>query len=447
MKIAKRISIVLLGLFGCAVSSFVVAAPITVKITKWVEDTYPIAVVPFNFNGKNPPKLDVVEVVNRDLLHSGKFNPYPRESYNNIPDLQVNNPANKDEINFKGWRIVSQNALVVGQVNETPNGDYDIQFFIYDVFKGQSIGSGYSVKSTTKQLRSSAHIIADIIFETLTGKKGAFSTYIAFVTKDVGRGGVDEYALWYADWDGENRQQLRSSEFPFMSPSWSPDGNSLAYASLEEGGVQKVFVEDWRKRRRTIITTTHKGLYGAPAWSPDGKFLAIAITLNGNADIYSFNLQTKHSKQLTNNSAIDTEPVWSHDGKSIFFTSDRSGRPQIYSVQADGSGVKRVTYAGVENLKATVSPDGKNIAMVHQINGGYKVATMNLQNGRVSVLTDGKLDESPSYAPNGGMIIYSTSAGDRGTTLATMSEDGGFEYVFAYSGDVREPAWSPFGVK
>jgi len=446
MKKDNKVRIFLLSLLLFSLMPSAQAAPITVTITKWVEDAYPIAVVPFVFSGKHKPDLDVVNVVNKDLLHSGKFNPYSRESYLSIPDLQVKNPSSKDDINFKGWRIVGQEALVVGSIDEMPDRSYEIRFYIYDVFKAKYLG-GNTIKSTSKQLRASAHIMADIIYEQFTGHKGAFSTYIAFVTKDVGRGGEDEYALWYADWDGENRHRLRASSFPYMSPSWSPDGSKLAYASLEEGGTQKVFVEDWRKRRRNIITTTHKGLYGAPSWSPDGKYLAIAITRQGNADIYKFNLQSKHSKQLTTNWAIDTEPVWSADGKSIIFTSDRSGRPQLYTVSADGGDVKRLTYTGNENLKASVSPDGKNIAMVHQVNGGYKVATMNLKTGRVTVLTDGKLDESPSFAPNGSMIIYSTSSGDRGTTLATMSDDGGFEYRFDYSGDVREPAWSPFGVK
>ena len=446
MKKQQYIVSILFVLISFLIASPLWSAPITVKITKWVEDSYPVAVVPFVFSGKHKPDLDVVTVINKDLLHSGKFNPYPRESYDSIPDLQVKDPASKDEINFKGWRIVGQEALVVGSIAEMPDRSYEIRFYIYDVFKSKYLG-GNTIKSTSKQLRSSAHIMADIIYEQLTGQKGAFSTMIAFVTKDVGRGGEDEYALWLADWDGENRQQLRASHYPYMSPAWSPDGNKLAYASLEQSGSQRVFVEDWRKRRRTIITTTHLGLYGAPAWSPDGKYLAIAITRHGNADIYKFNIDTKHSQKLTSNSAIDTEPVWSHDGKSIIFTSDRSGLPQLYSMSSNGGNVNRLTYNGTQNLKATVSPDGKNIAMVHQVNGGYKVATMSLKTGRVTVLTDGKLDESPSYAPNGSMIIYSTSAGDAGTTLATMSEDGGFEYVFNYSGDVREPAWSPFGVK
>jgi len=447
MKLAKTISTSLFTLlFLVTALSAQAAQPIRVKITKWVEDAYPIAVVPFVFSGKKQPNLDVVEVINRDLLHSGKFNPYSRENYLSIPDLQVKDPSNKDDINFKGWRIVGQEALVVGSVAEMEDHSYEIRFYMYDVFKAKFLG-GNTVKATSKQLRSSAHIIADLIFEKFTGKKGAFSTYIAFVTKDVGRGGEDEYALWYADWDGENRHQLRASSFPFMSPAWSPDGNKLAYASLEDGGTQKVFVEDWRKRRRTIITTTHKGLYGAPSWSPDGKYLAIAISRHGNADIYRFNLTTKHSKKLTTNLAIDTEPVWSHDGKNIYFTSDRSGRAQIYSVSSDGGNVRRITFNGNENLKATVSPDGKSLAMVHQVGGSYKIGVLNLKTGRVSVLTDNQLDESPSYAPNGSMIIYSTSRGEKGTTLATMSDDGGFEYVFDYSGDVREPAWSPFGVK
>ena len=419
------------------------AASLTLKITQWVEDAYPIAVVPFGFEGKTPPSEDIAAIVTNDLLRSGKFNPLP------VTDM-LNKPSNEADIKFKNWRILGSESLVIGQVKQTGADNYKITFWLFDVFKAKRLEAG-SVPATGASLRAAAHAIADIIYKKLLNEPGAFSTLISYVTAER-KGKNNEYILWKADSDGENPQEILKSEYPIMSPSWSPDGESIAYASLEplstgEGaGKQKVFIQQWRKGNRDIVNTVKDGLYGAPSWSPDGKYLAFTIGKDGNTDIYRLDLKSKKLKKLTKHWAIDTEPVWTKDGKSIIFSADRSGRPQLYQASAGGGSVKRLTFDGLENLKAAISPDGKSIAMVHNQDGEYKIALMDLESGNFSVLTNGVYDESPSFAPNGSMIIYATTEGQQGT-LATVSTDGRFRQSLAYQGDVREPAWSPLNVK
>lgn len=415
----------------------VYAASLTLKITQWVEDAYPIAVVPFGYEGVKRPSQDIAEIITNDLLRSGKFNPLP------VTDM-LNRPSNEADIEFKNWRILGSESLVIGKVQHTGGDNYKVMFWLFDVFKTKQLDA-QSFNTTGTALRATAHKIADLVYEKLLGQPGAFSTLISYVTAN-GTGEKKEYILWKADSDGENPQEILKSNYAIMSPSWSPDGESIAYASLEEAGAQKVFIQKWRKGQRSIVSTVKPGLNGAPSWSPDGKFLAFTIIKDGNSDIYRLDLNSKQLKQLSNHYAIDTEPVWTPDGQWIVFTSDRSGRPQLYKTTVNGESVKRLTFEGTENARAAISPDGKSIAMVHKRDGQDKIALMDMDGGNLIVLTDGHFDESPSFAPNGSMIIYATSEGQQGT-LATVSTDGRFRQSLAYQGDVREPAWSPLNVK
>jgi TolB protein len=190
--------------------------------------------------------------------------------------------------------------------------------------------------------------------------------------------------------------------------------------------------------------TSFPGLNGAPAWSPDAKQLALVLSKDGNPDIYIMNLASHRIRRLTNSFAIDTEPVWWPDGDSIVFTSDRGGQPQLYRIPVRGGKAERVTFEGDYNARATISPDGKWLAMAHGENNTFRIAVMDVATGALRVLTDGQLDESPSFAPNGSMIIYATSAGSKGV-LAAVSIDGRVHQRLSIpEGDAREPAWSPF---
>jgi len=427
-------SILSLGLL--LIAGVLQAKPLTITITQGIESAVPIAVVPFSVGGAAKPSEDIAQIVSSDLERTGQFKAFP------VNDM-LSKPSDPNNVKFQNWRILGTESLVIGQVQKTGADLYDISFWLLDVFQAKQIVA-YKIPATEKSLRAAAHKISDIVYQQLTGVKGAFSTRIAYITAE---GSLREkrYTLWIADSDGANAQEILRSNEPIMSPSWSPDGKKLAYASLENDGRQKVYIQNWLTTEREEIKTPLSGLYGAPSWAPSGDKIAFTITKNGNADIYTLNLKTQQMRKLTSHFAIDTESVWTPDGKTIIFTSDRGGRPQLYKVPSDGGQAARLTFDGRENLKAAVSPDGKMIAMVHDSgNGdGYQIATMELATGAVQILTSGRLDESPSFAPNGSMIIYATTSGRRGE-LAAVSVDGKIRQSLSSQEDVREPAWSPF---
>lgn len=414
------------------------AKPLTITITQGIEAAVPIAVVPFKVSGvtkpTDKPSEDIAQIVTNDLVRTGQFKAFP------VADMLAK-PSDPASIKYQNWRLLGIESLIIGEVEHLGGGQFNISFWLLDVFKAKQLVA-YRVPGTQASLRVVAHKISDIIYEQLTGVKGAFSTRIAYVTAE-GVGKDRQYSLWIADSDGANAQVILKSPEPIMSPSWSPDGKKLAYASLEQNGRQMVFIQSWASGDKKQLKTPLSGLHGAPAWSPNGEKIAFAITKNGNSDIYTLHLQSQQMRKLTTHWAIDTEPVWMPDGKAIIFTSDRGGRPQLYKISANGGRAQRITFEGKENLKAAVSPDGKMIAMVHGNGGGYQIATMELDTGAMQILTDGRLDESPSFAPNGSMIIYATTSGKRGE-LAAVSVDGKIKQSLSYQEDVREPAWSPF---
>lgn len=424
-------------LIACLVSLCVwqsAQAALTIEVTKGKEGAQPIAIVPFGWQGDAGLVADDVSVVvAQDLERSGSFAPLPEK------DLLAR-PHEGAQVNFRDWRLLGAPNLVIGKMNRVRGDKVRVQFQLFDVYRETQL-SGFSFEVSQSNLRRLGHQISDIIYEALTGQKGAFSTRIAYVTAENKK--PRYYALYVADVDGYNPQLLMRSKQPLMSPAWSPDGTKLAYVSFEAGRPM-IYVQEVATGDRERISS-FPGINGAPAWSPDGTRLAMSLSKDGNSEIYIMDLATKGLQRVTDHYQADTEPAWLPDGQSLVFTSDRGGGPQVYQVAVAGGTPKRLTWQGKYNARASVTPDGKRLVLINGDGRVFRVAMLDMETKVMQVLTEGQLDESPSLAPNGRMAIYATKYRGRGV-LAAVSVDGRVSQRIALEegGDAREPAWGPF---
>ena len=405
------------------------AAQLRLDITEGVKDAVPVAVVPFAGQPEGGAN-DVADVVSGDLRLSGRFAPLDRADI-------VSRPTRASDVRLEDWRLLKADYVVVGEVGAEAG---TVRFELINVRTGQQM-LAEQLPVAGRPLRAVAHQVSDLVYERLTGIRGAFGTRLAYVAVE-GRAPNRNYRLVVSDADGYNPRTIAQSAQPMMSPAWSPDGQNLAYVSFE-GGASAVYVQRLSSGERRRVSA-RAGVNGAPAWSPDGTRIALTLSRDGNLDVYVLELATQALTRITTDEAIDTEAEWSPDGRTIYFTSDRAGNAQIYRVSVDDrSDVQRVTYTNGYNARPRVSPDGQSLAMV-TLDRGYKIAVMDLKARTLRVLTDGPQDESPSYAPNGAMLVYSTDA--RGArVLGLVSADGvSRERLASERGNVREPAWSPF---
>ncbi len=421
-----------LGLWAVITAAW---AEITIEITQGADEPVPLAVVPFGWSGNQALPHDVAGVVSNNLRHSGLFSLMPRES-------MLSFPSRSEQVFFRDWRIGGMEYLLVGNIQPVGEaGEVNVSFELFNVVNEKRL-LGESIRGTRDQLRSVAHYISDKVYEQLTGIRGAFSTRIVYVTALQSPGGERRYRLEMADADGANPRVLLESLEPILSPAWSFDGKKLAYVSFESGRPA-VYIQEITSGRRDKLQN-FQGLNGAPAWSPDGNQLAMTLSKDGNPEIYIIDLRSRQLRRLTNHYGIDTEPTWSPDGKSILFTSNRGGMPQIYSIELSSGWIERLTFEGDYNARGRLTQDGRHLVMVHRNGGNFHIAVQDLKTGRVDVLTRTQLDESPSIAPNGSMVIYATQEGVRGV-LGAVSIDGRVKFRLpSRQGDVREPAWSPY---
>ncbi len=411
-------------------------ADLKIEITSGVRDPVPIAIVPFAPSAPADGGLDVAGVVQHDLEGSGRFKGLPRER---MPAT----PTQADQVVGAAWKGAGSDYVVVGRLSTLANGSVAVDFDLVNALTGAKLATQRFVGSTSA-LRNAAHRVSDVIYQKITGVRGAFATRIAYVQVD-GTPPNQRYRLIVADADGANQHLVLESQRPLMSPAWSPDGLWLAYVSFETKH-SAVYVQLVRTGERRQVSA-RAGVNGAPAWSPDGHKLALTLAgTNGNLDVYLLDLDTQTLSKLTDDPAIDTEPAWAADGRSVYFTSDRAGSPQIYQVGVQpGARPKRITFGGTYNARPRMSPDGSQLAMVTLDGGNYRIAVQDTASGAVRILSHGRLDESPSFAPNGATLIYSERDGNRGA-LATVSTDGltGLR-LNATEGEVQDPAWGPFG--
>ena len=396
----------------------------------------PIAVAPFDYLGvQASPDTDVAAVVRADLDRSGSFRTLVER------DL-VERPVREADVNFGTWRLLKQDYLLIGRILDDPAGGFRTEFELFDVAKQQRM-LGLAINGRAGNMRDVAHQIADQVYEKILGVRGAFWTRIAYVTA-IGHGANMVYSLMIADADGYNPQTVVRSREPLLSPAWSHDGKRLAYVSFERG-ASSIYIQEIASGARQVIAS-FKGINGAPSFSPDDSKLTLALSRTGNPEIYVMDLATRGLTQLTQHWSIDTEPVFTADGANIVFTSDRGGKPQLYQVPVNGGEATRITFSGQYNATASLAPDGR-IAMAQGAGNVYRIAVLDRRygtNGEVRLISPGNLDESPSFAPNGSMILYAARENQRGVLYAVSADARVRQRLVLADGDVREPAWSPF---
>lgn len=411
---------VFLLMFGSA------CAALTIEIVGSGTNQTPVAIVPFAGEATLPQSITAV--VAADLQRSGLFKIIEAATV----QPQPHEPA---EVNYQTWRSRGADAMAIGRVERRPDGKLEVHFRLLDVVKQNQL-AGFSLTVSDGEIRKTAHKIADLIYEKLTGDVGVFSTRIAYVVKTGKR-----FELQVADADGFGAQTILGSNEPIISPTWSPDGTRLAYVSFERK-KPIIFIQSLVNSQRLVLAQ-FKGNNSSPAWSPDGKQLAIVLTKDGSSQIYLINADGSGVKRLSYSSGIDTEPCFSPDGAYILFTSDRGGSPQVYRMAVNGNAPQRQTFEGNYNVSPHFSPDGNSFAFIQRTGSEFHVALQDMASGQVQVLTDTHMDESPSFAPNGKMLLYATEVGGRGV-LAAISSDGRVKQRLSIqSGDVREPEWGP----
>ena len=401
----------------------------------------PVGIARFRDEERSGQPLSAI--VRADLERSGVFR---------LLDSTGSTTALMDERSapaFSDWRARGADALLVGSAARLADGRFDVRFKLWDVVKGSEI-VGQALAVPPEDLRLAAHRIADEVQQRLTGERGVNATRIAYVTRSANR-----HVLRITDADGEGGQVALASPQPIISPDWSPDGRRLAYVSFESGKAV-VMVQDVSTGERRSVAN-FRGSNSAPAWSPDGKRLAVTLSRDGVAQLYVIDLAGGPLLRLTNSSAIDTEAAFSPDGQTVYFVSDRGGAPQIYrmpslgggggvGVGGGGSAAERVSFSGAYNISPAVSPDGRTLAYVTRDGGGgFRVMTQDLAGGSPVAVTDTRDDESPSFSPNGRLIMYATKTQGREVLMTTTLDGKIRTRLLSSGGDVREPAWGPYG--
>ncbi len=429
-------TLIRIALLGLALLASAVHAADPLVISGGNDRAIPIAVVPFGWQGGTVLPENMAVIIGNDLRNSGTFEPVPAQN-------MISLPTQASEVIFRDWKALGAQFVMVGSIVPT-GGRLQVQFALFNVATEQQVMAG-NVSGGVEQLRDMAHFVSDQAFEKLTGIKGAFSTRLLFVTAE--RFSVDNtrYSLQRADYDGARAVTLLQSREPILSPSFAADGKRIAYVSFEQKRP-RIFIQYIDTGRREQITN-FEGLNGAPAWSPDGSRLAFVLSKDGNPEIYVMNLASRQLQRVTNHFGIDTEPFWGKDGQTIYFTSDRAGKPQIYKMNIASGAVERVTFIGNYNANPKLSADEKTLVMVHRQEGYavFRVASQDLTRGTVKILTQTSLDESPTVAPNGTMVIYATRQEGRGVVvLASINGRVKIPLPIAAQGEIREPSWSPY---
>lgn len=425
-----RILIVLAAMV-CTFSTPAMAL-VEININKGNVAPMPIAIP--DFISKNGIGAQISAVVEADLKRSGLFAPVNHGAF-------IDKNINPDQApNMQNWTVLNAQALVVGRINQEPDGRLRAEFRLWDTYAGQQM-SGQQFYTQPENWRRVAHIIADAIYERITGEKGYFDTRIVFVSES-GTKTDRKHQLAIMDQDGANVRPLTNNANIVLTPRFSPNRQEITYMSFE-GNQPRVYMLQLETGQREVVGN-FPGMTFAPRFSPDGQRVIMSLQEGGNANIYTMDLRSRTTTRLTSTAAIDTSPSYSPDGKRIVFESDRGGRQQLYVMNSDGSGQTRISFGEGSYSTPVWSPRGDLIAFTKQAGGKFSIGVMKIDGSGERLLTTGFHNEGPTWAPNGRVIMYfSDAAGAGGPQLRSIDLTGYNEQVIKTPGFASDPAWSP----
>lgn len=375
----------------------------------------------------------VREVLAADLERSGLFKILPEKSY--IETLS----SIDQKPNFIDWQAIKSQALVQSQIAELPGDKLRVDFRLWDVVTQQQL-IGKSFTTTKSNWRRISHVIADAIYERLTGDKGYFNTRIVYVSES-GPATRRVKRLAMMDQDGENHKFLTDGRNLVLTPRFSPNMQKVAYLEFI-GNDPRVYLLDLDTNRRSVLGN-FPGMTFAPVFSPDGSKVLLSYANNGHTNIYEMDLKTRKTRQLTFGNAISTSPSYSPDGSKIVFNSDRGGDQQLYIMDADGGNVERISFERGRYATPVWSPRGDYIAFTKIVGGAFYIGVMYPDGTGERMLADGYLVEGPTWSPNGRVLMYFRQ--DRGAPVRLYSIDltGYNERRIVTPSEASDPAWSP----
>jgi len=404
-------------------------ADLVIKIDKAEIGALPMMVHVDGLSKKYSP--DIFEnIIESDLLSSGYFNI--------LDSKNVKNTLSNLKTQYALWALSGSNYFLKASIF-TENENELIKFTLHNVIKKEIMVSYKINLDKNSNIRKVSHKISNVVFESITGIEGIFDSKIAYISTEKSKE-RNIYKLHVADVDGFNSVTIYKSSKQLMSPTWSPKNNKIAYVSFENHRPE-IFIQTLATGERVKLINGNFSS-SAPAWSPNEKFMAYTSSVNGNLEIFIYNFSTRDNRRITNSLGIDTEAEWGLKSKKIFFTSDRNGNPHIYSKFINNGKSKRITFEGTYNADANLSSDGKYLSLVHNNGSGHKIAIYSINDKFLKVISRGRLDEAPSFAPNGKMVLFASKKLNKGILVAA-SNDGRIRKELELIGEnVREPIWS-----
>ncbi len=427
-----RLKTLALAIAAALLSTSAMVAPAQAQIEVDVNrgDVKPLPIAIPVFGGAQG--AEIAQVIMGDLERSGLFAPINQAAYiEKNPDVNV-------QPRFADWKAINAQALVNGQAT-VEGGRLTVNFRLWDVYSEQPL-LGLQFTTTPENWRKLAHKISDAVYERLTGEKGYFDTRIVFVSESGGR--IDrKKQLAIMDQDGANPSYLTDGSYIVMTPRFSSSSQEITYMALRPEG-SSIYLFNLESGRRETLGN-FPGMVFAPRFSPDGGRVAFSVERNGNSDIYVMDLRSRTSAKLTSDPSIETSPSFSPDGSRIVYNSDRGGTAQLYVMDANGGGGRRISFGSGRYTTPVWSPTGDFIAFTKQAGGQFHIGIMRPDGTDERLLTSSYMDEGPTWAPNGRVLMFSRETPGAGPRLWTVDVTGRILRAAPYPGSGSDPAWSP----